>query len=243
MMTAGIAATRPIAVASSASAMPGATTARLVVCALEMPIKLFMMPQTVPNSPTKGAVAPMVARKLMPIRIRRASARTISAKLEAARSLMPLSLEMPADSRASRIAALSSDDSTLFLSPSANWASDSDRDGAIFFSTPRILPCAIESSIIFAMKIVQVISEAKARPTMTDLTTMSADRNIDQGENSRSVAAVALSDLAVFSADGSAVDGAPGPAAAGAGTCVAGAAVIGGGASVSEGGVNGCATG
>ena len=39
--------------------MPGATTARLVVCASEMPIKLFMIPQTVPNSPTKGAVEPM----------------------------------------------------------------------------------------------------------------------------------------------------------------------------------------
>ena len=41
--------------------MPGATTARLVVCDFEMPMKLFMMPQTVPNGPTKGAVAPMVA--------------------------------------------------------------------------------------------------------------------------------------------------------------------------------------
>ena len=59
--TAGIAATSPSAVASSASAMPGATTARLVVCCFEMPMKLFMMPHTVPNSPTKGAVAPMVA--------------------------------------------------------------------------------------------------------------------------------------------------------------------------------------
>ena len=39
--------------------MPGATTARLVVCDFEMPMKLFMMPQTVPNRPTKGAVAPM----------------------------------------------------------------------------------------------------------------------------------------------------------------------------------------
>ncbi len=46
---------QPMAVASSASAMPGATTARLVVCACEMPIKEFMMPQTVPNRPTKGA--------------------------------------------------------------------------------------------------------------------------------------------------------------------------------------------
>ena len=46
--------------------MPGATTARLVVCAFEMPMKLFMMPQTVPNSPTNGAVAPIVARIAMP---------------------------------------------------------------------------------------------------------------------------------------------------------------------------------
>ena len=66
MMTAGMAAARPIAVASNASAMPGATTARFVVCAFEMPMKLFMMPQTVPNSPTKGAVAPTVAINPMP---------------------------------------------------------------------------------------------------------------------------------------------------------------------------------
>src|SRR3954447_10698615 len=56
-----MAAASPKAVASSASAMPGATTARLVVCDFEMPMKLFMMPQTVPNRPTNGAVAPIVA--------------------------------------------------------------------------------------------------------------------------------------------------------------------------------------
>src|ERR1700687_1582931 len=61
MMTAGIAAARPNAVASSASAMPGATTARLVVCSFEMPMKLFMMPHTVPNRPTNGAVATLAA--------------------------------------------------------------------------------------------------------------------------------------------------------------------------------------
>ena len=76
MMTAGIAAAGPNAVASSASAMPGATTAKFVVCDFEMPIKLFMMPHTVPNSPTKGEVAPIVASSPMPMRIRRASART-----------------------------------------------------------------------------------------------------------------------------------------------------------------------
>jgi len=71
----GIAAARPTAVASSASAMPGATTARLVVCDFEMPMKLFIMPQTVPNRPTNGAVAPMVANSPMadpdPARFRR----------------------------------------------------------------------------------------------------------------------------------------------------------------------------
>jgi hypothetical protein len=33
---------------------------------------LFMMPQTVPNKPTKGAVAPMVASTPVPRRMRRA---------------------------------------------------------------------------------------------------------------------------------------------------------------------------
>ena len=169
-MTAGIAATRPIAVASSASAMPGATTARLVVCAFEMPIKLFMMPHTVPNSPTKGEVAPMVASSPMPRRIRRASARTISAKLDAARSLMPASLEIPADSRASRIAAASNDDSTPSLAPSANCASASERASPILLSAARSLRCTTDSSIILAMKMVQVTSEAKARPIITALT-------------------------------------------------------------------------
>lgn len=38
-----------------------ATTARLVVCVWAIPIKLFMMPQTVPNRPTNGEIAPIVA--------------------------------------------------------------------------------------------------------------------------------------------------------------------------------------
>ena len=61
MITAEIAATRPIAVASSASAMPGATTARFVVCDFEMPMNEFMIPHTVPKRPTKGDVGAMVA--------------------------------------------------------------------------------------------------------------------------------------------------------------------------------------
>ena len=62
-MTAGMAASRPIAVASSASAMPGATTARLVDFEPAMAWNEVMMPTTVPNRPMKGAAEPMVARK------------------------------------------------------------------------------------------------------------------------------------------------------------------------------------
>src|SRR5712671_6197329 len=61
-----MAAASPKAVASRASAIPGATTARLVVCDFEMPMKLFMMPHTVPNRPTNGEVAPIVANKPVP---------------------------------------------------------------------------------------------------------------------------------------------------------------------------------
>ena len=86
MTTAGMAAASPNAVASSASAIPGATTARFVVCDFDMPMKLFMMPHTVPNRPTKGEVAPTVVSTPMPMRMRRAAAREISAKLEAARA-------------------------------------------------------------------------------------------------------------------------------------------------------------
>ena len=60
--TAGIAAASPIAVANSASAIPGATTARLVLLAAAMPAKLRMIPHTVPNRPMNGAAEPSVAR-------------------------------------------------------------------------------------------------------------------------------------------------------------------------------------
>ena len=64
-ITAGMAATRPSAVANSASAMPGATTARLVLPDAAIEVKEFMMPHTVPNSPMNGAVEPTEARKVM----------------------------------------------------------------------------------------------------------------------------------------------------------------------------------
>jgi len=55
---------------------------------------------------------------------------------------------------------------------------------------------ASDSSIIFAMKMVHVTSEANARPIITALTSTSADRNIDQGDNSRRPAAAVFRGLA-----------------------------------------------
>ena len=83
--------------------MPGATTARLVVWASEMPMKAFMMPHTVPNSPTKGAVAPMVASTPVPRAICRDIAASTRSSRSAIRSLKPSST-MPSERPASRAA-------------------------------------------------------------------------------------------------------------------------------------------
>ena len=45
----------------------GRDNRKTVSLAAAMPVKLRMMPQTVPNSPTKGAVEPTVARKGSPV--------------------------------------------------------------------------------------------------------------------------------------------------------------------------------
>jgi hypothetical protein len=46
--------------------MPGATTASEVLLVAAMAENEFMIPQTVPNRPIKGAVDPTLARKVMP---------------------------------------------------------------------------------------------------------------------------------------------------------------------------------
>src|SRR5215213_448712 len=74
------------------------------------------------------------------------------------------------------------------------------------------------------MKIVQVTSDAKARPIMTALTTTSADLNIVHGDNSLSSAAAAFRN---FSRSGCAA----GVSAGAAGSCeTAGACCTAGGA-------------
>ena len=61
-----MAAARPTAVANSASAIPGATTARLVSFVCAIAVNEFMMPQTVPKRPMNGAADPSVARNGRP---------------------------------------------------------------------------------------------------------------------------------------------------------------------------------
>ena len=63
--------------------------ARLVVCAREIPIKLSMMPQTVPNSPTNGAVEPIVASTPVPRAILRLAVTSIRSSCHAMRSFRP----------------------------------------------------------------------------------------------------------------------------------------------------------
>ena len=62
--TAGIAANNPKAVANKASAIPGATIAKLVFLEIAIDWKEFIIPQTVPNKPINGAVEPTVAKKV-----------------------------------------------------------------------------------------------------------------------------------------------------------------------------------
>ena len=172
--------------------MPGATTARFVVCNVEIPMKLFMMPQTVPNRPTNGAVAPIVASMPIPKRTRRASERVISEKLDATRSLTPTSLSRPGESLTSSMVAATKDRITLRSDESIDDASPKVRAPATEFTAASSLRLAIKSSTSFATKIVHVIKDAKTNPVMIACTMRLADTNIDQGDNSRRPTVTAL---------------------------------------------------
>ena len=68
-----MAANRPAAVVTRASAMPGATARRLAEPAVPRPENASMMPQTVPNRPMKGVTPAVVASQDMPFSTRRTS--------------------------------------------------------------------------------------------------------------------------------------------------------------------------
>src|SRR5207302_10912450 len=60
-ITAGIAAARPAAVVIKASEIPGATARRVAAPLVPSPWNASMMPHTVPNKPTNGVTAPVIA--------------------------------------------------------------------------------------------------------------------------------------------------------------------------------------
>src|SRR5215471_12457323 len=69
---AGMATKRPVTVAMSAPATPGAMAVRLAALALAMPEKVSITPQTVPSKPMKGPPATAVERMIMPFSSERA---------------------------------------------------------------------------------------------------------------------------------------------------------------------------
>ena len=104
-MTAGTAATRPIAVANSASAMWGPTVSRVALPLSAIDWNATMMPMTVPNRPMNGAADAVVARNGVPDSSRVVSsvcalrsARTMLSRLPSASAFMRSSADSLASS-------------------------------------------------------------------------------------------------------------------------------------------------
>ena len=62
-ITAGMAANKPIAVATKASDIPGATALMVACVASDNPWKEVIMPHTVPRRPIYGLTEPTLAKK------------------------------------------------------------------------------------------------------------------------------------------------------------------------------------
>ena len=117
----------------------------------------------------------------------RIMARPLAASIRSSREAMRsfTSARAPADSRNSSAAARMSAP-TLSVRPCmAAAASSKLRACASAAIAPRNRRRALNSSIALASQMVQVSTEAKARPTITALTTISAAMNMPQGDRSR----------------------------------------------------------
>ena len=156
-------------------------------------MKLFMMPHTVPNRPTNGAVAPMVARMPVPRIICRPAAASRRSSREAMRSFTPAGECASADSRNSASAARTSAATPLSRRLDARrWLRSRSAPESSASIAARSRRRAAISSMALANQIVQVSTEAKARPTITAFTTMSAAMNMPQGDRSRGSVALAM---------------------------------------------------
>lgn len=186
MTTAGIAATKPRAVASSASAMPGATVARFVLWLAAMPIKLFMMPHTVPNRPTKGATAPMLASRPMPCAISRTCCAISCSWRKPARSFSAAAGACAWDRRCSCCTSSSSRRASAAWAPSCAFAAACCRDSDAFSkaSARSASRWPLSRLAPFTSSTTQAASAAASNAISTLLTTLSAARNMPSGDRS-----------------------------------------------------------
>ena len=153
------------------------------MCCFDMPMKLFMTPQTVPNNPTNGAVAPIVAEharrarhappgpRLEPVEPR-CNALLEAAGVEArggAQFLLRLVHRRLEPALASSACGRLGERRRPLQDARSDWLN---------------LRAPIASSIPLTSATVQVTNDAKARPTITALTKTSADRNMPHGERS-----------------------------------------------------------
>src|SRR5262245_4900654 len=179
-----MAATRPRAVANNASAMPGATTARLVFLAAAIEAKLFMMPHTVPNRPTNGADEPTDARNPICRSSCSISRPSVMSMTRSMRSLSPalssvvVSRPLAAERRHSRMAATKIEDSgSGGLLPRRSNSSSSEPPDQKLSSNCLALNPRPRMRIIFEKMIAQLQNEARISARITTLTTMSACQN------------------------------------------------------------------
>src|SRR5947207_7013050 len=175
-----MAAIRPTAVANSASAMPGATTAKEVFFDAAIDWKLDMMPQTVPNRPTKGPAEPTVASTS-----NRRSSRSISRAMD---TFITFSIRIcrPAKERAwlsnerfhSRIAATKhAAIDCVGFADSARYSSSIDSPDQNACSKRSMARRVREYRKILSIAIAQTQTEQASSPIMTALTTQWACRN------------------------------------------------------------------
>jgi hypothetical protein len=189
--TAGIAATRPMAVANNASAMPGATTARLVLCMAAMAEKECMIPQTVPNSPMNGAVAPTLARNTIQRSSRSISRCTVTVIARSIRSrTLVWEISAPAtriDRRHSPMAAANT--AAIGLVPSRSNRSSRLPPDQNRSSNPSAALPTLRRDDHFSNTMVQTQMLAPSSPIMTSFTTISACMNRPHSERSPPAAA------------------------------------------------------
>ena len=149
-------------------------------------MKLFMMPHTVPNRPTNGAVEPMVASTPVP-RVDVASGGELDA-VEARRDALldgVLVGDVPGGAGLGDGGARCMAGTAPRLVSMRLAASAIELAAASLRSAERTRRLAAHSSMLLANHTVQVTTEAKARPIITDFTTMSASMNIFHGDRSR----------------------------------------------------------